>query len=312
MKKVQVNAQVTAVISLFEFLGNISHFFLLAYMKGTTFVSLYHAILLYHVVLPYSFLMNTSENKNRVIEKGWTNILKNLLGKPHTNDENEENLEENDSPLQKVNDKELTDSRETNKKDELITRPCGSETKFLHSEENSLPNVPSSEHPTCSNLSSSHGNEEPKTSNFQTLDVKTLVQNVNNHPLAKKQITEAIKNLKNEEKYLQNFKKLVALQEFCQGGKAVSELCLENEFKTTNITLDEELPKRKQGHWMDEIKFKKDLLINETTFEGKIKEKCQIRATILYQLDSSYDDAEKFESLMDELISYEENFIQNM
>ena len=33
LKKVEVNAQVTAIVSLFEFLGNVSHLFLLIYLK---------------------------------------------------------------------------------------------------------------------------------------------------------------------------------------------------------------------------------------------------------------------------------------
>ena len=83
MKKVQVNAQVTVVVSLFEFLGNVLYLLLLVYFKGTTFVSLFHAISLYYIVLPYAFLMNTSDNKHRVVENGWANVFKNLLGKPH-------------------------------------------------------------------------------------------------------------------------------------------------------------------------------------------------------------------------------------
>ena len=36
-------------------------------------------MLLYFVVLPYGFLMNTRYNKNRIIEEGWINVLKNMV-----------------------------------------------------------------------------------------------------------------------------------------------------------------------------------------------------------------------------------------
>ena len=36
-------------------------------------------MLLYFVVLPYAFLMNTRYNKNRIIEEGWLNVLKNMV-----------------------------------------------------------------------------------------------------------------------------------------------------------------------------------------------------------------------------------------
>ena len=32
------------------------------------------------VILPYSFLKNTSDNKERIIEQGWMNIFKNIFG----------------------------------------------------------------------------------------------------------------------------------------------------------------------------------------------------------------------------------------
>ena len=34
------------------------------------------------MVLPYSFLMNTSHNKNRIVEHGWKNVLNDILGRP--------------------------------------------------------------------------------------------------------------------------------------------------------------------------------------------------------------------------------------
>ena len=33
------------------------------------------------IILPYAFLMNTSENKNRVVEHGWSSVLKNVSRK---------------------------------------------------------------------------------------------------------------------------------------------------------------------------------------------------------------------------------------
>ena len=33
------------------------------------------------ILLPYAFLMNTSHNKNRIVEYGWINVFKNLITK---------------------------------------------------------------------------------------------------------------------------------------------------------------------------------------------------------------------------------------
>ena len=80
LKKIQVNAQVTFMISILELVGNVVQVFLMIVYKANTFPTLIHAILCYLIVLPRTFLMNTSYNKNRIIEYGWQNMLRNLLG----------------------------------------------------------------------------------------------------------------------------------------------------------------------------------------------------------------------------------------
>ena len=327
LKKVEVNAQVTAIVSLFEFLGNVSHLFLLIYLKGTSYISLFHAISLYHIVLPYSFLMNTSENKNRIIEKGWTIVFKNILGRPHGAGEFDDNYEEVNTVSKDNKDKQLNGSANSNENGTSISKQSGSNDQLFESEENSLPNVPSSDEPSCSNISSTQDSENQQGPVLQTLDVKTLVQKVNRHPLAKKQITEAIINVRDEKKYLENFKKLITLQEFCNGGMAVSQKCLENEFKVNKVLCDKRFPtpptkKGKRYEKSISIPAKKsrynkcrkesDCLVDKTILDRKVNERCQIRASILTKLNTSYDDEEKFESLIDELISHEENFIQNI
>ena len=83
-KNVRVNAQVTAVVTIFEVVGMciivMTH--LLAINRGFSglefvFQSLF--MLLHFVILPYAFLMNTTSNKNRIIEDGWMNVLKNIV-----------------------------------------------------------------------------------------------------------------------------------------------------------------------------------------------------------------------------------------
>ena len=81
MRKMRVNAQITAVTSILEIAGNIVQWAI--WILITKFVglgSLIQSILLYFVVLPYVFLMNSSHNKNRIIEDGWINVLKNAIG----------------------------------------------------------------------------------------------------------------------------------------------------------------------------------------------------------------------------------------
>ena len=78
----RVNAQVTAVISMLEFCGGclfvVGRVFRLPISFGS-FAGIILTMMLYFVVLPYAFLMNTRYNKRRIIEEGWMNVLKNMI-----------------------------------------------------------------------------------------------------------------------------------------------------------------------------------------------------------------------------------------
>ena len=80
----KVNAQVTAVTTSLEAIYNIA--FVMILSLGFGFVTQFYGsgtliqfMLLYFVLLPYTFLMNTTNNKERVIEDGWQNVFKNMF-----------------------------------------------------------------------------------------------------------------------------------------------------------------------------------------------------------------------------------------
>ena len=76
-----VNAQVTAVTTMMEFSGNcINSVIFLVLGDHGKFISSALYMFLYFVVLSYAFVMNTRYNKNRIIEYGWLNVLKNISG----------------------------------------------------------------------------------------------------------------------------------------------------------------------------------------------------------------------------------------
>ena len=82
MRKLLVNAQITAVISSIEF------FFFIAHIvgvyaaggtnSGTGIIVMVMYMVLFMIILPYAFLMNTSFNKKRIAENGWINVVKNI------------------------------------------------------------------------------------------------------------------------------------------------------------------------------------------------------------------------------------------
>ena len=68
------------MISILEMIGVVVGIMVVVIFKSTTLPVIINSMILYLILLPRAFLMNTSHNKNRVIEHGWKNILRNTLG----------------------------------------------------------------------------------------------------------------------------------------------------------------------------------------------------------------------------------------
>ena len=81
MRKVKVNAQVTFVIYILECMANLSLLIFWIFVNGmTSAITVTIGIVWFHIVLPYTFLMNTSHNKNLLTEDGWWNTIRNAVG----------------------------------------------------------------------------------------------------------------------------------------------------------------------------------------------------------------------------------------
>ena len=71
------------MVSLVEMISNAGYLLIIYFTVRTSYITLIQIMMLYMVVLPYAFLMNTDFNKNRIVQHGWVNILKNIIGKPN-------------------------------------------------------------------------------------------------------------------------------------------------------------------------------------------------------------------------------------
>ena len=81
IRKVKVNAQITFVIYVLETVANISIYILILFVyRSNSSMSLTLGVLWFMVILPYTFLMNTSHNKNLVTDEGWWNTIRNTFG----------------------------------------------------------------------------------------------------------------------------------------------------------------------------------------------------------------------------------------
>ena len=94
IRKVQVNAQVTFAIYILETMALASVVIVwFAIRKNELSATL--SFVSFYVVLPYTFLMNTSHNKNLITEHGFLNTIRNAIQIPCNF--NKRNVEEGDS-----------------------------------------------------------------------------------------------------------------------------------------------------------------------------------------------------------------------
>ena len=79
MRRVQVNAKITFAIWVLETISLAVIFFVSRIWQNYEFLITY-GILILHVVLPFTFLTNSSENKKRLVDAKVIDILLNIFG----------------------------------------------------------------------------------------------------------------------------------------------------------------------------------------------------------------------------------------
>ena len=83
IRKVETNATVTFVIWVLEFFANACIVIVWLFVYGkTNFGTLTINMIWYYLILPHTFLMNTSHNKDLIVDNGWKTTLRNALSLP--------------------------------------------------------------------------------------------------------------------------------------------------------------------------------------------------------------------------------------
>ena len=105
IRRLKVNAQITALITLIEFLGNLTMLLHLFFVESNPWSSIIHTMVFYDIIIPYALLANTKDNKNRIIDSGWKSIFKNLVRiKPDLiNDSENDLIKKNESTQENAN-----------------------------------------------------------------------------------------------------------------------------------------------------------------------------------------------------------------
>ena len=131
VRRVKVNAQVTFVIYVLEFIANWSIAIVWTLVHGSSSeITITMGLMWFHVILPYIFLMNTSHNKDLLIDDGWWNTLNNAVGtntRPNYNSSNEQPIPLSEQRTSRKTSFEMGDiNRDQKDKDKDET------TKWVH------------------------------------------------------------------------------------------------------------------------------------------------------------------------------------
>ena len=145
LKRLKVNAQITALITLIEFLGNLTMVLHLVLVKSNLYSSVIHIMVVYSIISPYALLSNTYSNKNRIIATGWKNIFKNLLGVKdksvddsiihHNNRSDKERIESNDGFSNSCGTKMISAEESVGAKKRLVIKNPWFKEKSLSNKE---------------------------------------------------------------------------------------------------------------------------------------------------------------------------------
>ena len=274
-----VNAQITALTTFLELFAMATYLIHIAYMKGPSFSTAAHAMGVYNLLLPYAFLMNTSHNKNRIIDNGWANVVGNIIGRSNP-------LIECFNSISLGN---VRNRQSTNTQIAMMT--------IL--EDNKLVAAPFNKNEPSTSQGKKLKNQYE--SNDVVLNAKKLDIQDDKYNVSQKLIAGMIKNIEDEVKYIRQFKQLVAYEDDFEKGKTLSGYDLEieyfSDYEQTNTYQNEQ-----DVYVID---------ITELYLKGDINERILMRTKILNLLNLANREDENYKHLLKELIDLEETFIHD-
>ena len=288
MRVVKVNAQVTAMISFSEIVGFII-ISLLSVTANSVAIGDVLFPVLQNIILPSAFLMNTRDNKYRIVEQGWTIFLRNKLNinylcsvcqtsgrvEPFDNKQNEENIEiyvvsKNANELSRI----AADS--SFQSNNLVVncninvphnhKPSGS--KKRDSIDRNDTNSPNSIH------SSSSSSEESFSDENLNLEYR------------KELLNELFGNVNEETVYLLNFTRLIILEQ---------DHTLEKRDLETSIKIQEDLITNK---------------VSKLLISGKCQHRVKRRKDFIKKLLIYFCDESKYQETFDAFVNMEEQFLE--
>lgn len=243
-------------------------------------------MILYFVVLPYAFLMNTRYNKNRILEEGWINVLKNMVLPYKCNavapDENPTDASHGAEKINKAQTKSavpniflISSSRQSSVSEKIDDNTF---TNFMAEEGREYDDE--MQKPTCSySWEDSIYNEN----DFVYKD-KSAKANTSIDSMRENMISDLLSYINNEEIYIKKLTHFVDIEEAYQCGKDIDTMNYDYE-QLNLVTLPH--------------------------FVGSTQRKSDRRTTELQKLFDCRKENDIYRTCFDHFVDMEENFVEN-
>ena len=208
--------------------------------------------------------MNTSHNKNRIVEHGWKNIFNNVLGRQQRtlNDSNEARSRDSNDSTSKNDGEESNDGNDSdnpvsenkvrdgnNEEADSSTRNNGHELE--EREQSILPDQNKEDTEECKRTISeltenrvfftnaSGSNEFPKSIVSKLSDIRRSVETLSNDSKEPETlILKIMENINDEDKCMEYFRQLVSHVYSSKYGKIHPELCLQEDSLPNTVPKD--------------------------------------------------------------------------
>ena len=341
LRKLKVNADVTFAIWILECFG----YFLIvivwaigAFLKVD--IILEYIIVIYYVMLPHTYLMNTSHNKDRIIDEGLKTIIKNALHIPfdlsvfvnlfrNLDRENRDRIKSNiDANDVERCEKEPDISIVFKKKVQMKNDKLDSDRRLKNSID-----VPQVEHDIEKPSSSTGIYEESFKRHLATNPMTDSEDDMTDETTdadlffsIKKQLLIYMKgNVNNEDHYIHYFLQLIDLE-----SKTKNNDKFDNNFTIRPVVQDEKVQdvkhstyKNKNKRYINstdskksksQVEFESNRILSSRGIMLSADEKFDrtlMRIKKLENIDSHCEDEKTFNKLLNELIDFEEGLTKN-
>ena len=324
MRRIHVNAQVKATISLTETIIMAVYVIVVGLTARKTYTTLLTILTLYMIILPYLFLMNTSHNKDRVIEHGWKTVFRNVLGTKTNGEVNESHKCTADEGLegQKQASKELENEAGKNIFTIGSTSSDIGDFKTPESCSDAVSNI------TPCTSSGKRFAYEPNFPNPASSRKTSQQKEEKHYRTSLTLILRLMENLNNEHQYIDHFKQFLIHESRCKKEDNAAYHQCEHDM-LPNVKQNETLEVGKsKGEGKNRgpiiLNVVKPIIKSKDTPELPLniidldaEEKCQgektkrmlMRETLLRQIILT-DDISEHELLIEKLIDMEESFVQ--